>query len=155
MILWVFHLAVKKTNDYQMKQKPIILTIDICVQMKKIELEYQIRSSPSVLFSRLSTASGLAEWFSDNVHVEGSKYTFFWGKTSQSAELLSIRPMESVKFRWIDSDEPSEFEFYIVMGEIIEDLSLMVVDMVEEGDEADNVKMWDSAISRLRKAIGS
>jgi hypothetical protein len=41
------------------------------------------------------------------------------------------------------------------MGEIIEDLSLMVVDMVEEGDEADNVKMWDSAISRLRKAIGS
>ncbi len=138
-----------------MKQKPIILTIDICVQMKKIELEYQIRSSPSVLFSRLSTASGLAEWFSDNVHVEGAKYTFFWGKTSQSAELLAIRPMESVKFRWIDSDEPSEFEFYIVMGEIIEDLSLMVVDMAEDGDEADNVKMWDSAISRLRKAIGS
>lgn len=123
--------------------------------MKRIELEYQIRSSPSVLFSRLSTASGLAEWFSDNVLVEGSRYTFIWGKTSQSAELLAVRPMESVKFRWIDSDEQAEFEFYIVLGEIIEDLSLMVVDMVEEGDEADNVKMWDSAINRLRKAIGS
>lgn len=123
--------------------------------MKKIELEYQIRSSPSVLFSRLSTASGLAEWFSDNVHVEGSKYTFIWGKTDQTAELLSVRPMESVKFKWLEMEDPAEFEFYIVMGEIIEDLSLMVVDHIEEEDEADVVKMWDAAISRLRKAIGS
>lgn len=126
-----------------------------CVQMKKIELEYQIRSSSSVLFSRLSTASGLAEWFADNVLVEGSKYTFIWGKTNQTAELLAIRPQESVKFKWLDSDEPSEFEFYIVMGEIIEDLSLMVVDHVDEDDEDDVVKLWNASISRLRKAIGS
>ena len=123
--------------------------------MKRIELEYQIRSSSSVLFSRLSTASGLAEWFSDNVLVDGSKYTFVWGKTSQTAELLSIRPLESVKFKWLDSDEPYEFEFYIVLGEIIEALSLMVVDHVDEADEADVIKMWDASINRLRKAIGS
>ena len=123
--------------------------------MKRIELEYQIRSSSSVLFSRLSTASGLAEWFSDNVLVDGSKYTFIWGKTSQTAELLSIRPHESVKFKWIDSADPYEFEFYIVLGEIIESLSLMVIDHVDEADEADAVKMWDAAINRLRKAIGS
>ena len=123
--------------------------------MKKIELEYQIRSSSSVLFSRLSTASGLAEWFADNVLVDGSKYTFLWGKTSQNAELLAIRPLESVKFKWIENEEPSEFEFYIVMGEIIEDLSLIVVDHVEIEDESDVIKMWDASISRLRKAIGS
>ena len=123
--------------------------------MKKIELEYQIRSSSSVLFSRLSTASGLAEWFADNVLVDGSKYTFLWGKTNQNAELLAIRPLESVKFKWIENEEPSEFEFYIVMGEIIEDLSLIVVDHVEEEDESDVIKMWDGSISRLRKAIGS
>lgn len=123
--------------------------------MKKIELEYQIRSSPSVLFSRLSSASGLAEWFADNVMVEGSKYTFIWGKTNQTAELLSVRPQESVKFKWLENDEPSEFEFSIVMGEIIEDLSLIVVDHVEEEDEPDVIKLWDASINRLRKAIGS
>jgi uncharacterized protein YndB with AHSA1/START domain len=123
--------------------------------MKRIELEFQIRSSPSVLFSRLSTASGLAEWFSDNVLVDGSKYTFIWGKTSQSADLLSIRPLENVKFRWTETDEPAEFEFNIVMGEIIEDLSLIVIDHVDEEDEEDVIKLWDAAISRLRKAIGS
>jgi len=123
--------------------------------MKKIELEYQIRSSSSVLFSRLSTASGLAEWFADNVLVDGSKYTFLWGKTSQNAELLAIRPLESVKFKWIENDEPSEFEFSIVMGEIIEDLSLIVTDHVDEEDEPDVIKLWDASISRLRKAIGS
>lgn len=123
--------------------------------MKKIELEYQIRSSSAVLFSRLSTASGLAEWFSDNVLVEGSKYTFLWGKTSQCAELLAVRPLETVRFRWLDTDEPSEFEFNIVMGEIIEDLSLIVTDHVQEEDEPDVIKLWDGSISRLRKAIGS
>jgi len=123
--------------------------------MKKIELEYQIRSSSTVLFSRLSTASGLAEWFADNVLVDGSKYTFLWGNTSQNAELLAIRPLESVKFKWLENEEPSEFEFYIVMGEIIEDLSLIVVDHVEAEDESDVIKMWDASINRLRKAIGS
>lgn len=123
--------------------------------MKKIELEYQIRSSSSVLFSRLSTASGLAEWFADNVLVDGSKYTFLWGKTSQNAELLAIRPLESVKFKWLENEEHSEFEFLIVMGEIIEDLSLIVVDHAEAEDESDVIKMWDASISRLRKAIGS
>jgi uncharacterized protein YndB with AHSA1/START domain len=123
--------------------------------MKKIELEYQIRSSPTVLFSRLSTASGLAEWFADNVQVEGSKYTFIWGNTSQTAELLAIRQMETVKFKWLDLDEPAEFEFNIVLGEIIEDLSMIVTDHVEDEDESDAVKLWDAAISRLRKAIGS
>ena len=123
--------------------------------MKRIELEFQIRSSPSVLFSRLSTASGLAEWFSDNVLVDGSKYTFIWGKTSQSADLLSIHPLENVRFRWSEGEEPAEFEFNIVMGEIIEDLSLIVTDHVDEEDEEDVVKLWDAAISRLRKAIGS
>ncbi|HEY5511319.1 MAG TPA: START-like domain-containing protein [Prolixibacteraceae bacterium] len=123
--------------------------------MKKIELEYQIRSSPSVLFSRLCTASGLAEWFADNVQVEGSKFTFIWGKTSQTAQLLAIRQLESVKFKWLDADEPSEFEFNIVLGEIVEDLSMIVTDHVEEEDESDAVKLWDAAISRLRNAIGS
>ncbi|MCE1199865.1 MAG: SRPBCC domain-containing protein [Marinilabiliales bacterium] len=123
--------------------------------MKKVELEYQIRSSASVLFSRLSSPSGLAEWFSDNVRVDGNKYTFLWGKSAQTAEMVTMRPSDLVKFRWLDSDEPSEFEFRIVMGEIIEDLSLIVIDQVEEEEEEDVIKLWDASINRLRKAIGS
>ena len=45
---------------------------------EKIELEYLINCSPKVLFNRLSTASGLAEWFADDVSVNGKKFTFFW-----------------------------------------------------------------------------
>ncbi len=134
---------------------PVTKIYRICAYMKKIELEYQIRSSPSVLFSRLCTASGLAEWFADNVLVEGSKYTFIWGKTNQSAELLSIRQHESVKFKWLENEGPAEFEFSIILGEIIEDLSLIVIDHVEEEDEEDVIKLWDASINRLRKAIGS
>lgn len=123
--------------------------------MKRIELEYQLKTSPTVLFARLSTPSGLAEWFADNVLVEGNKYDFVWGKTHQTAELLGIVPMESVSFRWLDSDEQSHFEFRVVRGEIVEDISLVITDSVDDEDQEDSSKLWDAAVTRLKKAIGS
>ena len=58
---------------------------------KKIELEFPINVSPKVLFYRLSTPSGLSEWFADDVNVKGSIYTFFWEGNEQQAELVSIK----------------------------------------------------------------
>ena len=43
---------------------------------KKFVLEYTINSSPKVLFNRLSTPGGLAEWFADDVNLEGKIFTF-------------------------------------------------------------------------------
>ena len=45
---------------------------------KKFELEYSLNTSPGVLFSRLSSASGLSEWFAENVDVKGHLFTFYW-----------------------------------------------------------------------------
>ncbi|MDR1272918.1 MAG: SRPBCC domain-containing protein, partial [Odoribacteraceae bacterium] len=42
---------------------------------KKIELEYIFSSSVNVLFSRLGTAMGLSEWFSDDVRHKGNTFT--------------------------------------------------------------------------------
>ena len=46
---------------------------------KEFVIEYDFQSSPQLLFQYLSTASGLSEWFSDDVNYRGEKYTFFWG----------------------------------------------------------------------------
>ena len=52
----------------------------------KLQLEYIINCSPKVLFNRLSTASGLSEWFADDVRVKGNLFTFVWGDSDQIAE---------------------------------------------------------------------
>jgi hypothetical protein len=54
----------------------------------KIDLEFVIKSSPTILFQYLSTPSGLVEWFCDDVNIKGSKqYTFVWDGEDHPAEL--------------------------------------------------------------------
>ena len=55
----------------------------------KIDLEFVIKSSPTILFQYLSTPSGLVEWFCDDVNIKGSKqYTFVWDGEDNPAELV-------------------------------------------------------------------
>ena len=46
----------------------------------KLELEYIINTSPTILFNCLSTPSGLSEWFADDVNIKNDRYTFFLGR---------------------------------------------------------------------------
>ena len=68
---------------------------------KRIELEYIFSSSVKVLYSRLSTPAGLAEWFADDVIQKGNQFIFVWNKTEQSAmrrmkmNILSLKSMSS------------------------------------------------------------
>ena len=54
----------------------------------KYSIELPINSSVNVLYKRLSTPSGLAEWFADNVNLKNNIYTFFWDDGEQSAKIL-------------------------------------------------------------------
>ncbi|GET32196.1 hypothetical protein PbJCM13498_10590 [Prolixibacter bellariivorans] len=123
--------------------------------MKKLQLEYNFKSSPSVLFSRLSTASGLSEWFADNVTVRGKTYTFVWDSTEQEAEMIGSRQNDMVRFRWTDCGEDCYFEFKVARDELTGDVSLVITDFVEE-DEIDDAKdLWNSQIAELKHALGS
>lgn len=55
----------------------------------KFELEYSINSSPKILYNRLSTPGGLAEWFADDINIQGNTYTFIWDGSEQQAELVT------------------------------------------------------------------
>ena len=123
--------------------------------MKEIQQEYLLKTSPPVLFSRISSASGLAEWFADNVIVEGGKYTFFWGNVEQQAEIVRIVPNESIRFRWVESGPTTEFEFCIVKDELTGDIALVISDNIDEDDEEDAKNLWDSQVSKLKQVIGS
>jgi uncharacterized protein YndB with AHSA1/START domain len=122
---------------------------------KKFELEYTINSSPKVLFNRLSTADGLAEWFADDVNLQGGIYTFIWEKSEHQAEVIQRKDNKYIRFRWIGDEEmDSYFEFRLNQDELTGDISLMITDFAEDDETSDAVDLWDTQIAELKHVIG-
>ena len=51
----------------------------------KYELEFQLNSSPQLLYQYISTPSGLSEWFADNVNSRGEFFNFIWDVSEEKA----------------------------------------------------------------------
>ena len=122
----------------------------------KYSLELPINSSINILYKRLSTPSGLSEWFADNVNLKNNIFTFFWDDSEQSAKLLKKKTDKFIQFKWLDDDDKdSYFEFNIQIDEMTSDVSLIITDFAED-DEVDEIKMmWDNNINKLKQAIGA
>jgi uncharacterized protein YndB with AHSA1/START domain len=123
--------------------------------MKEIKLEFFLKTSPAVLFSRISNPSGLAEWFADNVKVEGKIFTFIWGTSEQKAQVLALIPNDSISFKWLDMGPGYEFRFDIVQDELTNDVALVITDNVDDDDAEDAKNLWCSQVAKLKQAIGS
>ena len=120
------------------------------------QLEFPMRSSLRILFSQISTPSGLSEWFADNVNIKGKNYTFFWDGDEQEAELVSKKNNQSVKFRWVDEPSDTYFEFNILVDDITQDISLVITDFAEDQEDEDEAKrLWNKQIEKLKQSIGS
>lgn len=119
----------------------------------KVQLEYPINCSPKVLYNRLSTASGLAEWFADDVRVKGNFYTFVWEGAEQEAERTLHKEDQLVRFNWLDEDE-EYFEFRITKDELTGDVALVVIDFTDEDEEEETTSLWDSQIADLKHILG-
>ena len=127
-------------------------------KMKEFVIEYDFQSSPQLLFQYLSTASGLSEWFSDDVNYRGEKYTFFWGDSEEYARVLSKKINEKIRFQWINGEDDEKdyfFEFKIQMDEITKDVSLIITDYADENELEEAKLLWDSLISDLKQVLGS
>jgi uncharacterized protein YndB with AHSA1/START domain len=120
----------------------------------KVQFEYVINCSPKVLYNRLSSASGLAEWFADDVRVRGNRFTFVWDKTEQVADLTLRKENKLVRFNWLE-DEGSYFEFKISQDELTGDVSLIVVDFSDEDELEETHDLWNSQIIDLKRVLGS
>ncbi|CAI8293034.1 MAG: Uncharacterised protein [Flavobacteriia bacterium] len=124
----------------------------------QFELEFAVNSSPTVLFSFLSTPSGLSEWFCDDVNSRGELFTFFWEGSEESAKMLSKKNDQFVKFRWLSAEEEGEktyFEFRIVVDDLTGDVSLIITDFAEEDEVEESKLLWNSQISDLFRVIGA
>jgi len=122
----------------------------------KFNIEFVIRSSPKLLYSYLSTPSGLAEWFADNVNARTDKFSFIWDGAEEIAYLLTKKQDRLVRFRWEEKDDDTYWEMKIQVDELTKDLSLIVTDFADDDDEVEESKMfWENQIGELKHVIGS
>lgn len=121
----------------------------------KYTLEFDMKSVPvMLLWTYISSPSGLEQWFADKVEHEGKRMTFFWGSVPTEAVQVSVRTGVSVRFRWADDSSKSYFEMKIIVSELTDDTILAVTDFAEVEDLSDSKELWTNQVDALKRMLG-
>jgi uncharacterized protein YndB with AHSA1/START domain len=118
-------------------------------------LEYPVRSSPTILYDFLVSASALQEWFADKVDDRDGIYTFGWNGTEEKAEVLDKEENKFIRFRWLHAPKDEYFEFKIDKSEITNQTILIISDFADKKDIKDQSQLWEYQIKELFHRIGS
>lgn len=125
-------------------------------EKKKFNLEYEVKSSPRILYNFISEPNGLAQWFADDVNVRDQIYTFSWEDgEEQKAKLTSLKENKTVKFKWLDDEPQCYFEMEIVQDELTNDVALLITDFATSENIAERKMIWDTQVENLISVIGA
>jgi uncharacterized protein YndB with AHSA1/START domain len=124
-------------------------------EKRKFNIEYEIKSSPRILYSFLNEPNGLTQWFADDVSVKDQVYTFTWDGEQQKAKLLAVKENKLVRFRWMDDDPLYFFEMEIIQDELTNDVALSITDFASEDALNDRKLIWDNQIEYLISTLGA
>ena len=86
----------------------------------KFQIEFDLKSiPPALLWTYISSPSGLKEWFADEVTLHGKRFTFRWDDgAEQTAAIVAQRTESSLRLRWHGDSLRHYFEFKILSGEM-------------------------------------
>jgi START-like superfamily domain len=120
-------------------------------------IEYEMNSSPDVLFEFISTPGGLEKWFADRVYIIESNFVFNWEDGEQrQAKQVGIKEKDWVRFHWLDEPEKRYFEFKIVIDDLTSEVALIVSDFADNpAEQEESTRLWNQQISDLHHSIGS
>ena len=118
--------------------------------------EYGINASKKMLYPYIATASGLSQWFADDVNINKDKvFTFIWDGEENKAKLVSSRVNHHVKFEFVDEedDDPNYAEFRLDLNELTQEVFIRITDY-SDMDEEEAQELWDSLIHELKEIVG-
>jgi uncharacterized protein YndB with AHSA1/START domain len=124
-------------------------------EKKKFTIEYEIKSSPRILYTFLNEANGLTQWFADDVSVKDQIYTFTWDGEKQNAKLVAVKENKLVRFKWLDDEPQCYFEMEILQDELTNDVALSITDFATEDTIAERKLIWDNQIDYLISTLGA
>lgn len=131
------------------------------MEKAKFVADYQINASKKILFQYLSTASGLEEWFADEVRINEDKvYIFDFDNEEHHARIASIRTNSHVKFEFFEPEKSPEeqsdssIEFKLEENEVTQTLFLKIIDQSEGYDSEELAAIWEGLIAKLKEIVG-
>jgi len=124
-------------------------------EKKKFNIEYEIKSSPRILYTFLNEPNGLTQWFADDVSVKDQIYTFTWDGEQQKAKLISMKDNKLVRFRWMDDEPQYYFEMEIIQDELTNDVALSITDFASDDTVADRKLIWNNQVEYLVSVLGA
>ena len=123
--------------------------------------EYPINASRKMLFPYLSTATGLCQWFADDVNINNIDKTliFIVDGEERIAVIDSINKNRYVKFRFIiDGEKPKEndtLEFRLEVNDLTQEVFVRVEEYTESDDLEESYQIWDNLLAQLKEIIGA
>ena len=123
----------------------------------KYTIEFEIKSSPKILYNYISNASSLEEWFADRVIIREGDFVFIWDGVEQRAQIVNKKDNQLIRYKWVSDDkkDDSYFQFEIQQDEITSDVALIITDFAFEDEKEANILLWNSQIHNLMHTIGS
>jgi hypothetical protein len=123
---------------------------------EKFEIEYLLKKvSLPVLWNAIGTPLGLSEWFADVITVNGDEFIFTWNQHDQTAQLVSIKTNDHIRFQWLeDIDSDMYFELRIAINKLTSELSLFVTDFSEPREKEDAILLWNHQIDQMKRKNG-
>ncbi|RZK24292.1 MAG: ATPase [Hymenobacter sp.] len=123
-------------------------------------MEYPINASPKLLFPYLASASGLAQWFCDDVRLDPDhRLNMVWDKQNHYAEIALQRPGRSIRYVFLDEKkqpllDANFLDFSLEYSKITDGVFLRVTDYSDHSDSQEQQELWDGLVGKLRDQVG-
>jgi hypothetical protein len=122
--------------------------------------DFEVHASIKMLYPYIQTASGLSEWFADNVNISPEKvFTFVWDHEEHKAVMTAHRANHFVRFEYLpetkeDEKDPSYFELRLEVNELTQTTFIKVIDYSDFDDLKELDDLWEGLIENLRNVVG-
>jgi len=122
--------------------------------------DFEINASKKMLYPYISSASGLSQWFADDVTINEDKvYNFIWDEEDHKAKMVSHRTHSYVKFEFLpeteeDEDDPAYFELRLEVNDLTQTVFIKITDYSDMDDNEELFDMWEGLIDGLKETVG-
>ncbi|MGF1639175.1 MAG: START-like domain-containing protein [Cyclobacteriaceae bacterium] len=128
----------------------------------KFTFEYEINASRKMLYPYLSSASGLAQWFADDVTVNEDKvFNFIYDDTDHYAKLTIQRLNNLVRFDFLKENGLSEtdidadyIEFKLETNELTQTTFLKITEFADFESPEEQEEVWTHMLNTLKEIVG-
>jgi uncharacterized protein YndB with AHSA1/START domain len=127
---------------------------------KLFTADYEIHASIKMLYPYIESASGLSEWFADDVRISPEKvFTFVWDNEDHKAMKVASKLNSHVRFEYLtpatdEKKDPSWFEIRLELDELTQTTFIKINDYSDFDDQGELHEVWEGIVHNLKNVVG-